>query len=85
MDIRGMKRPFGNLPIPSVLTDRRVMGIMRFIFCDANNIGEIELFDAGYFSLWKRQYGTARRSAVSRIAGLSPPGFMAFRWSSGIA
>ncbi len=76
MDIRGMKRPFGNLPIPSVLTDRRVMGIMRFIFCDANNIGEIELFDAGYFSfmettIWNRQ--TKRRIAYRRII---PPGFM---------
>ena len=69
-DIRGMKRPFGNLPIPEVISNRRIMGIMRFIFCDEGNIGEIELFDAGYFSfmettLWNRL--TKRRIAYRRI------------------
>ncbi len=71
-----MKRPFGDLPVPSFITDRRVMGIMRFLFCDGHNIGEIELFDAGYFSfmettLWNRK--TNHRIAYRRII---PPGFM---------
>ncbi|MBN1617604.1 MAG: DUF2804 domain-containing protein [Spirochaetales bacterium] len=75
-DIRGMKRPFGNLPIPELITNRRIMGIMRFLFCDDRHIGEIELFDAGYFSfmettLWNRT--TGRRIAYRRII---PPGFM---------
>jgi hypothetical protein len=70
LDIRGMKRPFGDLPIPSFLTDLRVMDSMRFLFCDENNIGEIELFDAGYFSfmettLWNRK--TRHRIAYRRI------------------
>jgi len=75
-DIRGMKHPFGMLPVPTFMTDIRIMGIMRFLFCDENNIGEIELFDAGYFSfmettLWNRK--TRHRIAYRRII---PPGLM---------
>ena len=75
-DIRGMKRPFGNLPVPVVFSNRRIMETMRFLFCDENNIGEIELFDAGSFSfmettLWNRK--TKQRIAYRRII---PPGLM---------
>ena len=69
-DIRGMKRPFGNLPFPVFVTNVRIMGTLRFLFCDAENIGEIELFDAGYFSfmettLWNRK--TRHRIAYRRL------------------
>lgn len=75
-DIRGLKHPFTSLPLPSIATNFRIMGIMRFVFCDDNNIGEIELFDAGYFSfmettLWNRK--TCHRIAYRRIL---PPGLM---------
>jgi len=77
-DIRGMKRPFGNLPFPEFITNVRIMGVMRFLFCDSRNIGEIEFFDAGYFSfmettLWNRK--THHRIAYRRII---PPGFLNF-------
>jgi Protein of unknown function (DUF2804). len=69
-DIRGMKRPFGNIPMPVVFSDVRILGAMRFLFCDGNNIGEIELFDAGYMAfmettLWNRK--TKHRIAYRRI------------------
>jgi hypothetical protein len=76
LDIRGMKRPFGDLPIPVFVSNIRIMQTLRFIFCDEDNIGEIELFDAGYFSfmettLWNRK--TKHRIAYRRII---PPGVM---------
>ena len=69
-DIRGMKRPFGNLPVPVVFTNRRIMETMRFLFCDENNIGEIELFESACFSfmettLWNRK--TRQRIAYRRL------------------
>lgn len=75
-NIRGIKRPFGDLPLPAFLTDWRVMEILRFYFCDSSYIGEIELFDGGYFSfmetvLWNRK--TGRRFAYRRLL---PPSFM---------
>jgi len=78
LDIRGMKRPFGNFPLPTVFTNVRIMETIRFLFCDENNIGEIELFNAGYFSfmettLWNRN--TKQRIAYRRII---PPGFIRF-------
>lgn len=70
MDIRGMRRPFGDIPFPVFLTNRRVMETVRFMFCDEVNIGEIELFNAGYFSflettLWNRV--TKRRIAYRQF------------------
>lgn len=75
-DIRGVRRPFGDLPIPSFLTNVRIMGTLRLLFCDGGNVGEIEFFDAGYFSfmettLWNRD--TKRRIAYRRLI---PPGIM---------
>jgi hypothetical protein len=69
-DIQGLKRPFGNLPIPTFITDARVMETLRFAYCDENDIGEIEIFNARYFSfmettLWNRK--TGHRLAYRRI------------------
>jgi hypothetical protein len=77
-DIRGMKRPFGDFPVPHVITDLRIMENMRFLFCDENNIGEVELFNAGYFSfmettLWNRR--TKHKIAYRR---LMPAGLIKF-------
>ena len=59
-DIRGVKKPFGNLPVPSFITDIRITDTLRLLFCDDNLIGEIEFFYGGYFAfmettLWNRQ------------------------------
>lgn len=69
-DIRGMKRPFGNLPLPVMISNIRIMETLRILFCDDDNIGEIELFGAGYFSfmettLWNRK--TNHRIAYRRL------------------
>ncbi|CEM62178.1 DUF2804 family protein [Treponema phagedenis] len=75
-DIRGLKRPFGNLPIPVFLTNRRIISSMRFMFCNADIIGEMEFFSAGYFSfmetnLWQRK--TNKRFSYRKLL---PGGFM---------
>jgi hypothetical protein len=61
-DIRGMNRPFGDMPLPLILTDLRIMETLRFVFCDTDTIGEIELFDGRYFTfmeaiIWNRKTG----------------------------
>lgn len=71
-----MKRPFGNLPFPVIFTNVRVMERMRFLFSDDETIGEINIFNAGYFSfmettLWNRK--TNYKTAYRRIL---PPGVM---------
>jgi hypothetical protein len=80
-DIRGMKRPFGDFPIPRFISGIRIMENMRFLFCDENNIGEIEIFNARYFSfmettLWNRN--TAKRIAYRRLI---PPRVLKFPFS----
>ncbi|MGP1576217.1 MAG: DUF2804 family protein [Treponema sp.] len=75
-DIKGVKRPFGSLPIPAFLTDMRVTDSLRLLFCDKNIIGEIEFFYGGYFSfmettIWDRN--TNRQLAYRRLL---PAGFM---------
>ncbi len=82
-DIRGMRRPFGDFSIPSFITNTRIMETMRFLFCDQNSFGEIEFFNAGYFSfmettLWNRK--TRRRIAYRR---LMPAGIIKFPRSFG--
>lgn len=41
-DIRGVKKPFGDLPFPSFITDIRITDTLRLLFSDENLIGEIE-------------------------------------------
>lgn len=62
MDIRGLRRPFGNLPIPSALTDLCITGAERFLFCDDEIIGEVVFFSSFVFSFmdttcWVRKTG----------------------------
>ena len=75
-DIRGLKKPFGNLPLPSFITDLRVTDTLRLLFCDEHIIGEIEFFYGGYFSfmettLWNRK--TNRQLAYRQFL---PTGFV---------
>ena len=75
-DIRGLKKPFGNLPIPSFITDMRVTDTLRLLLCDESIVGEIEFFYGGYFALmettlWNRQ--TNRQLAYRQLL---PIGFV---------
>lgn len=75
-DIRGLKRAFGNYPIPVLLTNLRIFESIRFLFCDENCIGEIELFNAHYFAymetvIWNRE--TKHKIAYRHIVF---PGFI---------
>lgn len=58
-DIRGLRRPFGKLPLPVVITNLRIAETMRLLFCDEKIIGEIVFFSCLSFSfmettLWLR-------------------------------
>ena len=82
-DIRGLKRPFGNYPLPVLLTNLRIFESIRFLFCDDQHIGEIELFNAHYFAymetvMWNRE--TKQKIAYRKIIF---PGFIRIQRSFG--
>lgn len=69
-DIRGMKRVFGNYPIPIILTNLRIFETISFVFSDDNFFGEIVLFNAHYFSsmdatFWNKK--TKQRISYKKI------------------
>ncbi len=55
-EIKGLWKPFGNLPIPKILTDTRITGSMRFVFCNDDIIGEIAFFSCFSFSLMETTF-----------------------------
>ncbi len=55
-DIRGLYRPFGNLPVPSFITDMRIAGAMRFMFCDDSVIGEVSVYSCYLFSMMETSF-----------------------------
>lgn len=55
-DIKGLIRPFGNLPAPRIITNTRITGSMRFMFCDEDIIGEIGFFSCFSFSLMETTF-----------------------------
>jgi hypothetical protein len=62
LDIRGVRRPFGDLPIPSFFTDMRIIGYTTFLFLTEDYIGLIETCDATLFgfseiTFWNRKSG----------------------------
>ncbi|AGT42821.1 DUF2804 domain-containing protein [Treponema pedis] len=62
LDIRGLPRPFGNLPIPRVITNMFITGASRFLFCGEEVIGEAAFFSSFIFSFmettfWLRKTG----------------------------
>lgn len=54
--IRGLYRPFGNLPLPTFITDMRIAGAMRFMFCDDDVIGEVSFFSCFLFSMMETSF-----------------------------
>jgi len=75
-DIRGLKKPFGNLPIPSFITDIRVTDTIRLLFCDNTLIGEIEFFYGGYFALMETTLWNRQTNRPLAYRQLLPTGFV---------
>lgn len=62
LDIKGLPRPFGNLPLPATITNMCITGAARFLFCDDEVIGETTFFSSFVFSFmettfWIRKTG----------------------------
>ncbi len=71
-DIRGVRRPFGDLPIPGFLTNWRIRGNVAFLFLTETHIGIVEIFDSIFFgfsevTLWNRK--TGQKLAYRQAAG----------------
>ncbi len=75
-DIRGVKRPYGRMPIPSFITDFRITDTLRLIFCDEHILGEIEFFYAGYFSYMETMFWNRRTNRQFAYRQILPAGFM---------
>lgn len=51
LDIRGVEKPFGILPLPTFITNLRIKSRLSFFFNVGDYIGCIEFFDAKIFGL----------------------------------
>lgn len=72
LDIRGVVRPFGVLPLPTFITDLRIRSSLLFVFSTGEHIGTIDFFDARLFGhaevvLWEK--GGARKLAYRAVIG----------------
>lgn len=62
LDIKGLKAPFGGIPIPTFLTNFRIKSRLAYMFSIGDYIGMIEFFDDKMFGLaevifWYRSTG----------------------------
>ena len=62
LDIRGLKRPFAGIPLPSLFTNFRIKSRIAYMFSLGSYIGMIEFFDDKMFGLaevifWNRETG----------------------------
>ena len=72
LDIRGVRSPFANIPLPSVVTNFRIKSSLSFLFSIGNYIGTVDFFDQKIFGLaevtiWNRE--TKRRYAYRKLMG----------------
>lgn len=72
LDIKGVERPFGVLPLPSFITDLRIRSSLFFVFNCEEYMGTIEFFDARLFGhaeviLWEK--GSIRKIAYRAMIG----------------
>ena len=62
MEIRGIKRPFGDLPFPPFITNLRIRAALVYSFSTQDYIGTVDIFDAKIFGyteiiLWDKNSG----------------------------
>ncbi len=74
--IKGLLRPFGDLAIPRFLTNTRVSGAMRFLFCDEKVIGEISFFSCFFFSFMETTFWLRDTNQKYAYRQYLPPGFI---------
>lgn len=72
LDIRGLKRPFGNLPCPVFLSNMRIKATLSFVFSTKEYICSVEFFDSKVFGfveviLWHIK--TGKKYAYRRLLG----------------
>lgn len=72
LDIRGVARPFGVLPLPTFITDLRIRSSLLFVFNTDEYIGTIDFFDARLFGhvevvIWEKP--TSRKLAYRSVIG----------------
>ena len=72
LDIRGVERPFGVLPLPTFITDLRIRSSLFYMFNTKEFIGGIDFFDARLFGhaevvLWEKN--TGRKLAYRAVIG----------------
>lgn len=75
-DIRGVTRPFGDLPVPAFITNQRIKDILRFMFCSDEVIGEVEFFYGGYFSFMETTIWVRATQQKFAYRQLLPGGFI---------
>lgn len=74
--IKGLRKPFGNIPAPVFITNLRVKSIMRFMFQSDRIIGEISFLATPLFSAMETTYWdkfTKKRNAYRQLL---PSGFI---------
>ncbi len=75
-DIKGLVRPFGNLPIPTIFTNLRIKEVFRFMFCSDELVAEIEFFSGGYFSFMETTLWITETQQKLAYRQLLPGGFI---------
>lgn len=74
--IKGLRRPFGNLPVPTRLTDLSVNTFMRFLFHGPKIIGEISFFVSPIFSTMETVYWDKTTKKKNAYRQFLPSGFL---------
>lgn len=74
--IKGLNRPFGNLKIPTFLTNTRVNSLMRLLFQSEQIIGEITFFVSSFFVAMETVYWNKKTKKRNSYRQLLPFGFI---------
>lgn len=75
-DIKGLRRPFGKLPLPVVITNFRIAETMKLFFCDEKIIGEIVFFSCLTFSFMETTFWLRTTNQKFAYRQFLPMGFI---------
>lgn len=74
--IKGLRRPFGNLPLPRFITNTRVNSLMRLLFQNDDVIGELTFFVSSFFSAMETVYWNKKTKKRNAYRQVLPCGFI---------